>query len=415
MRGVPNKEVAEMPESPQPFPGAKGEQRLLFSGARGIGTVRTDGSDCRALAVQVPGETRWQCGPQYRDETGRSLMLLFSHGDASIADLVRGAARRRVWVRDAESGRLNELFTRSRPAPWMGVSAVFDAGRRAIVYAIIDGEQRLFTADLRTERCEPLTEPGSGFHYGESLSPDATRLACHVTYGKDASVRSPSAHLPAPYSINVIDLTTHRRTLIAGQPGHLCFGPVWSPDGRRLAFLDCESESDPAHFWADVCVAESDGSACRRITSGQSHWFATSHGTAAARGGGSNFVAWVPGGTAGLVAWTPRLPGSRPDVIYDPERADHEEFVFAPEHARGGTRLQLLDPDTAEARDLTPPEEGRWDFRVAFARDGRRFAYCRTRPGQSPELWVGEDGGAGGMRVSRGLDGQGADFPVWLE
>ena len=393
-------------------PMSSASARLLFHSAGRIGIVRADGSECRALPLDVPGQTRWQAGPCL----GPRAMLLFSHGKARTADLVRGAVLRRVWLYEPDSGALRELFAGRRPAPWIGISALLDGGRRAIVNAIVDGEQRLYTADLATERCEPLTEPGSGFHYGESLSPDGPRLACHVTGGKDGAHRA-LPHMPAPYSINVIDLATRRRTLIAGRPGHLYFGPVWSPDGETLAFLDCESGSDPAHFWADVCVADADGSSLRRVTEGQPHWFATSYGTAEARGGGSNSLAWVPAAVAegrGRIAWTPKLPGSRPDVRYDASRPDHEEFVFAPEEARGGTCLQLLDPQSAEGTDLTEPEAGRWDFRVAFASDGRRFAFCRTRPGQAPTIWVGDRENGTANPVTAGFDGAGADFPVWL-
>lgn len=395
--------------------------RLLFHSGGCIGIVRADGSECRPLPLDVPGQTRWQSGPclgpQFRDESGRRLLLLSSHGKARTADLVRGTLVRRVWLYEPDSGALRELFVERRPAPWIGISALLDRGRRAIVNAIVDGEQRLYTADLATERCEPLTEPGSGFHYGESLSPDGLRLACHVTGGKDGA-HGALPHMPAPYSINVIELATGRRTLVAGRSGHLYFGPVWSPDGETLAFLDCESGSDPAHFWADVCVAGADGSSLRRVTEGQPHWFATSHGTREARGGGSNFLAWVPEpGAAGrrLIAWTPKLPGSRPDVRYDASRPDHEEFVFAPREACGGTHLQLLDPQSAETVNLSPPEAGRWDFRVSFASDGRRFAFCRTRPGQAPVLWVADREKGVANPATAGFDGAGADFPVWLD
>jgi len=390
-----------------------------------LGLMTEEEGDPQLFDLNVPGETEWQFGPEYREVAGQRKIILHSHRKTAMKDLVIGNLTRRIWTYDWESAELREIFTGRRPADWMGVTEFLDGGSRAVVNAIIDGEQRLFLADVEHETYDPITLPGWGFHYCESLSPDQKRIAWHVTHSKFASIET-NPYMPSAYSINVMNLATRERALIAGKAGHLYFGPQWSPDGRRLTFLDCHSAEDPAHFWADICVAEADGSSLRVITTGQSHWFATSYGHAHARGGGSNITAWAPAGFAiptdapkgfgdhGLVSHTCRLPGSHPDVTYDNTRPDHEEFVFKPDDARGGTHLRLLDPDTAAVYDLTPPEEGRWDFRLSIAPAGDRILFSRARPGAPAELWIMDADGSNPRFLTRGFEDKGADFGRWL-
>lgn len=391
-----------------------------------IGFIPEEGGDPLAFDFNVPGQTAWQFGPEFRTAAGRRKIVLGSHQQAQMKNFIAGNLRRHMWIYDWETGELQEIFARNRPAPWMGVTEVLDAGKRAVVNAIIDGEQRIFLADIDAETYEPVTLPGWGFHYCESLSPEKKRLAWHVTRAHSSAADVPNPFMPHGYSINVMDLVARERILIAGQPDHLYFGPQWSSDGRRLAFLDCHASEDPAHFWADICVAEADGKSMKVITSGQSHWFGATYGPAHARHGGSNIPTWTPPdfcappnaprnfGARGLVSYTRKLPGSHPDVYYDQARPNHEECVFAPENARGGTHLRLLDPDTCAAYDLTPPEDGRWDFRLAFAPQGDRILFSRTWPGTPAELWIMDADGGHPRFLTRGFEEKGADFGRWL-
>ena len=114
---------------------------------------------------------------------------------------------------------------------------------------MVDGAQQLYVMNVDGSGCRALTHPGQGFHYGVEISPDETRVACHVT--GDKSSRYPRVY---PYSIEVIDIASGARTMLAARTGHLYFAPVWSAAGDRLAYLDCHSATDAAHFAADLCI-----------------------------------------------------------------------------------------------------------------------------------------------------------------
>jgi Tol biopolymer transport system component len=234
-----------------------------------------------------------------------------------------------------------------------------------------------------------------------------------VTGSKLAGQSQPLWFSPGPYSINTMGVDGKGRILVAGKPGHLYFGPVWSPDGEWLVYLDCHCEIDPAHFWADLCIGRPDGSEHRVITSGQSHWFGTTFGTKENRGGGSNFSRWMPDGQS--VLYTRAAQGSHPDCDYHSELPDHCECVYNPAAARGGTQLCKLNPFTGELNEITPFEEQCWDFRATSSEDGQKIVFTRARVNQVSELWVVDSDGRNPRFLTRGLEQKGADFGRWLE
>jgi Tol biopolymer transport system component len=240
------------------------------------------------------------------------------------------------------------------------------------------------------------------------VSPEGGRVACHVTGGKFRDKYGP---LPHPsYSICVIELSSGAKTVVSGDPEHLYFGPTWSRDARELAYIDCRYRKDPAHFWADLCVADVAARAHRVVTEGQSHWYGTSYGPADARGGGSNVTRWV----GAQLSYTRKMPGSHPDCEHHPERPDHQENVYSPQSARGGTQICLIDPRSRAVHELTKPEQGRWDFRPCWSPDGARFVFARARVGQPAELWVADADGGNARLLTRGHDGRGADHARWI-
>ena len=272
---------------------------------------------------------------------------------------------------------------------------------------MIDGAQQLYVMNVDGTGCRALTHPGQGFHYGAEISPDQTRVACHVT--GDKSSKYPRVY---PYSIEVIEVAGGDRTMVAARTGHLYFAPVWSAASDRLAYLDCHSANDAAHFAADLCIGQADGTAHRVVTSGQSHWFGTSYGADGYRGGGSNMTAWIPG--RDRITWTRLLPDSHADARFDASLPDHEELVYAPELARGGTQLCALDPDSGDVEEITPAEEGRWDYHASWSAAGDAVVFSRARVTEPPELWIASADGSGARRLSAGRDRWGAGFGRWL-
>jgi TolB protein len=165
------------------------------------------------------------------------------------------------------------------------------------------------------------------------------------------------------------------------------FGPRWSPDDTQLAYLDCRAIEDPAHFRADLAVGRADGSQHRVVTSGQTHWFGTPFG--------SNMTEWSPDGTT--ITYTRLLADSKPDM------------------STGGSQLCLLNPETGQVTELTPAEEGVWDYRAAWSPEGDRIAFTRARPGAARELWMMNADGSNPHRLTDGYQHKGADFARWLK
>ena len=281
--------------------------RLIGFHAGGrLGVVAEDGSGERFLDLDVPGQQRWQFGPSLPD--GR--LILHSFEDTTMARMVVGDVQVNLWFYDLDSGRLEPLHVTDRPSQFFTCSAAFADGRRLLVSAMIDGTQHLYLMDIDGSGCRPLTHTGQGFHYGAEISPDQTRIASHVT--GDKSSKYPRVY---PYSIEVIEIAGGDRTMVAARTGHLYFAPVWSAAGDRLAYLDCHSAVDPAHFAADLCIGHADGTAHRVVTAGQSHWFGTSYGVDGYRGGGSNMTTWIPG--RDRITYTRMLPDSHADARFD--------------------------------------------------------------------------------------------------
>ncbi len=379
---------------------------IAYASFHHLGVIDVDGGDERYPEYDVPDQRGWQWGP----ELGQGRILLTSYEDTAIEKTVVGDVVTHTWVLDTATGGLREVLVLDRPSRWMTCVGVLAGGERVVVSAIVEGEQRLWLMDLCGGNQRELTRRGEGFHYGVHVSPDERTLSCHVTRGKQAGTLSRKSY--PSYSIHTIDIETAERTHIVGHEEHLYFGPVWSPDGRTLAYVDCLYREDPAHFWAALCTANVGSGEHRVVTEAQSHWYGTSYGPAESRGGGSNTTQWSPDGRT--LTYTRKLPDSHPDCDYHPERPDHQENVYNPDVARGGTQLCLLDPVSGDVDELTDAEEGKWDFRAAWSPEGDRIAFARARVAEPAELWVMDSDGSNPRFLTRGSEGRGADHPRWV-
>jgi Tol biopolymer transport system component len=113
------------------------------------------------------------------------------------------------------------------------------AGGGTLAYVEGETARNLVWVD-RQGRSQPLLENGTFF--GPRLSPDDTRVAYATTEGSNTDVR-------------IFDLTRGTKSRLTSHPGE-DFEPVWSPDGRRLAFAseigEDEGEVGPGLAWKSV-------------------------------------------------------------------------------------------------------------------------------------------------------------------
>jgi TolB protein len=365
---------------------------VSFSSRGRIGLIDADGTGEWYMDFDVPGQAGWQFGAQFSDHR-RILVHSFEDNRTWL-----GTVQSHVWVYDWQTQDLSEIATRDRLAPFLVCPVVLPGDQRLVANPVIDGEQRVFTMDLDGSHPVEITRKGDGFAYGISLSPDADRLAFHIT----------------PYRIWTVGLDGSDRRVVAEHEDHLYFGPVWSPDGQWLAYQDCQHKTDPGHDWADLCIGRPDGSEHRPVTAGQRHWFGTSYGSPETRGGGSNMTQWSPDGR--YLAYTRALPGSQTAWQFQAQRPDTDHFNrdYRPEEARGGTQICLLDPFTGQTTPLTHSDPPLWDFRSQWSPDGRHILFSRVATGGACELWVMEADGANPRFLTRGCEEMGADFGRWM-
>jgi hypothetical protein len=377
-------------------------RKLAFGSFGKIGWIKEDGTGEQWLELNVDGQDVWQFGPMFPDS--RHIVLL-SREKAPISRIISGQTKYRLWKYDLqEETLLEELLLNNRLADTCLPTHVFRDARRMLVNVQNDREMQLYEMNLDGTGARPVTQPGDGFHYGVKVSPDERRIACHVTGGKWGS----HGH----YCISMMDRDGSNRIEVAGEKEMLFFGPAWSKDGQGLCYLGCNQEADPAHFYANVYYAGMNGKGHREITHGMRHWFGTSHGTKENRGGGSNFLCFFPGSRK--VTYSRLSPGAHPDVDFHPELPSHEEFIYNPNAAKGGTQIVLIDPDTLQETELTGFEENKWDFRMAWAPQGDKIAFVRYRVGNPTELWIMNADATQPRKLTTGYQGQGSDFPVWL-
>lgn len=233
-----------------------------------LGFIKPDGTDESYPEFGQPDQKSWVFGPMFVD--GRRIVLT-SYEDSDVKKVRSGEVTTRNWIYDLFTKELTEIAQKDRLSAQVRSQALLPGDQRIIMSAIISGEERLFIMDLTGDHQQEITEAGGGFHYAVSLNSDQTRLACHVTGSK------PSFYNPGAYSVNVIDLATKQRVLVAGQPNHLYFGPRWSPDDRQLVYMDCRLDLDPDQFRSALCIGNSDGSGQRvvapprRVTGSELH------------------------------------------------------------------------------------------------------------------------------------------------
>jgi Tol biopolymer transport system component len=167
------------------------------------------------------------------------------------------------------------------------------------------------------------------------------------------------------------------------------------------------------HIRSDICIARSDGSEKRTLTTGQMHWFATSYGTPENHGGGSNRPQWSPRGQ--WITYTRCIPDSRTAWMYQTDKADTDHFncAWRPDQAKGGTQICLIDIN-GSIKSLTYDEPALWNWRTVWSTSADHIVFARAAIGNPAELWIMNADGTEQRFLTRGFNDKGADFPNWI-
>lgn len=361
------------------------------------------GAAPRPLEFSAPGQKTWQPAGFFAD--GRILLLSMEErqdGPGRPFDQYYTLTKTHIWRGNPTTGALEELAVRERMAVFETPALLLPGDERMLIQVAKPGSGKIFNVRLDGSDPHEFTREGDGFPYGLSASPDGRRIAFHTA--------GPSPH---SYRIWTADSRGDGRILIAGDPAHLYFAPVWSPDGRSVLFQDCRHHEDPGHDWSGLCIAPAEGGPLQHVTDGQEAWFGATYGPADRKGGGSNVPQWMPDGS---VVFSCRIPGSEVPWRYQSQRPDTDHFNrdYLPDQSKGGTYVCRIDPASRARTALTTPIDGTWDFRVTPSPDGKTIAFCRCRTGGSPSLWIMNADGSSQVKLTDGFEATGADHPRWI-
>jgi len=377
--------------------------KLLFTSQGKTGIIDTRSASLNFLQFEFPKQVTWQPVDFFRDGRRVLMMSMEARRDGPgrpFPDYYH-LTPTHMWVYDLETGRLTEIEDKHRIAPFYAPCLILPDQSRILFQVVTKGAAQLFTMNLDGTDRREFTRAGEGFPYGISISPDATRVAFHV-----------SGPRPYSYRIFAAELDGSSRTLVAGDPDHLYFGTSWSPDSKWILYHDIHFKTDLGHDWADICIGRPEGHEHRVLTQGRIHWAAASYGNAKNYGSGSILPQWMPNG---WILFSRKLPGSRTAWEFDPTLPnDHFQRAYKPEQARGGTELWVLDHETGKMKQITHSDPPRWDFRAMPSPDGTQIAFCRAKVGEPPAIWVIDSAGKEERLLTRGLQELGADHPRWM-
>jgi hypothetical protein len=217
----------EMALNPQVLPGG---EHLLFTLATGSGPERWDnaqvvaqslGSGERKLLIAGGSDARYL-------PTGH---IVYAHGGRVFATAFNP---RRLEV-TGETVPVLEGVRRSATSDAANFS-VSGSGSLAYITGPASTIQRDIALIDRSGLVEPLKLPPASYS-SLRVSPDGTRLAVGVDDGKEAIV----------YIYELSGTSAMQRVTFAGNSRF----PIWSADGRRLAFQS-DRDGDRAIFWQSV-------------------------------------------------------------------------------------------------------------------------------------------------------------------
>jgi len=243
----------------------------------------------------------------------------------------------------------------------------------------------------------PVTPPISGPRFshvpGQALE---GRIAFHSNRGGDGDI-----YVMNPDGSNVTNVTN-----TIDQE----FDPIWSPDGRQIAFGKCAGGCEI--FFSEVWVINADGSGLRQLTDGGGFPGAWSPDGAriafvSARDGDDEvFIMNADGSDVTQVTHN--------DVIRDFPTAwspNGQQILFQSDRD-GNTELYVMNVDGSELARLTDNPASDEGDRAGWSPDGQRIVFSSRRDGGDLDIFVINADGSGVVQLTQN-DGIEDDDPVW--
>jgi Tol biopolymer transport system component/DNA-binding winged helix-turn-helix (wHTH) protein len=216
--------------------------------------------------------------------------------------------------------------------PWQRIASTRNAVIGALTVCALALFFLFYSHSPRPKLPRPVVTPAVadvGEKYAPSLSPDGQHLAFAWNGGTGSH-----------FSLYVKILGTEESLRLTKQPS-IDFNPVWSPDGRYIAFCRI------AKGETGIYVIPASGGTERRLR--PTHWEEKE----------LYEVVW----NAGRLSWS---PDGKSLVFSDPASPDDP-----------ASSIFLLTLDSLEAHRLTTPQSSRGDFNPVFSPDGQTLAFFR--------------------------------------
>jgi eukaryotic-like serine/threonine-protein kinase len=228
------------------------------------------------------------------------------------------------------------------PRPWRRAGSTIAAAAFALTLVIVGLLWFYIPASSPKSSLTPMkVVPFTSFPGVENLgsfSPDGNQIA----FGWNGENGDKDQHS----SIYVKQIGSERPLRLTFDTAHNDWGPVWSPDGQRIAF-NRQSDTDCA-----IYIVPALGGAERKVL--------TCPNTSL---GGLTTLAWSPDGK--YIAFTSKDPKEEP------------------------AKIHLVSPDTFARRTLTSPSaENAGDLTPAFSPDSQRVAFARQSSAGTADIYI---------------------------
>jgi eukaryotic-like serine/threonine-protein kinase len=303
----------------------------------------------RAILAEERPAPPSSLNPQVPAALDALILAMLEKRAAERPDLVQ-AARELAKIRESSG---DGAQTRDRPAHGMRAAALL-ACLVMLGYLVWRGSARRSGNEFEDLRIQPLTAQ-AGWEADPAISPDGQSVA--FTW---------SARLDLPNELYVKRIGGEEPVKLTNSPGNIG-SPVWSPDGRRIAF--------PRKFEGSEAIysMSSSGGSEQKIMD-------------LAEADLSSSIDWSPDGTQ--LAFSDVAPALNRRAVY------------------------LYSLHTGEKRQLTFPPEGIWgDWDARFSPDGTAIAFKRVSGFWADDIYLVSTAASGLRRIT--FDGRGIWGHAW--
>ena len=197
--------------------------------------------------------------------TSEEISIRVSEGTSLTFDIARDSIvfdlLGQLWLLPASGGNARAITNAVQDTAEDLDPSFSPDGRRVVFRAERRGRTGLWLLDVNTNRTRQLTQLSNSEAYdgGAVWSPDGN----HVTFARDFP---PDSAGPPRSGIELLDVTSGvvRELRVEGLPQPGIRDPAWSPDGRRIAFVNTFGR---APHGARIWVVDSTGGAATPVSS----------------------------------------------------------------------------------------------------------------------------------------------------